>query len=214
MAKREDLDKILATASSALNKREELQRVLSEKEELETELQKEDVPVESISNLIDKGMLVAKRLLNFGKSDEAALLLSMLLEKASSLSLSDMKEILLEDMLKIVINLVKESLVWETYNKAFLFSIIYDILINYGAETESIEGVSDFDKYLIKIEENSERISSILVQLKNDVTSLTVSPNRKSIEELKEKYVEGLKKLREEKTLGIIINLLNGLARE
>ncbi|MGQ4891117.1 MAG: hypothetical protein ACP6IP_01380 [Candidatus Njordarchaeia archaeon] len=214
MAKREDLDKILATASSALNKREELQRILSEKDELEEKLANEELTAESVSNLIDKGILVSKKLLSFGKTDDAALLLALLLKRATELNLENLKKTLLGDMIKIVSNLIKEALVWETYNKAFLFSIIHDILINYGIDSIQVEETKDFDKYLIKIDENLERVNSALIQLKNDVTSLTVAPNKDAVRDLKNKYSDTLKQLREEKTLEIIIYLLDGLAQE
>ncbi len=204
----EDLDKIIATASSALNKRLEYQKILNEKKEIEEQLGDENLDVEKVTNLIDKGIILSKKLISFGNSDDAILLLSNLLVAVSKFELNDFKNAIIDDITKISENALKEAIAWENFNEALMYALICDVLANYSSK----KIVEEIEKELLKIEENLERIRGDLIKLKNEISALLVNPNSDAMSEISRKYEDNLKSSSEKKLLKTVINLLKALS--
>ncbi len=208
MDKKDNLDKILATASSAINKREELSKLMKEKEEILRKADEIQSGNEAVL-LIDKGLLLSKKMASFGKNEDSMLVLSKLLELAKRLKLDEDAKNVFNTLTSYVRKLVKESLVWENYNKAYIYIMINEILENYGIEGE----ISKIEEEILKVEANLTRVKGKLLDAKNDALSLVINPNKELINAFRDSYKDLFTELKAETELNIIINLLSGLTQ-
>jgi len=205
MPKNSDMDKIIATASSALTKREELLKIISEKDELLMKIEKREFNEEELVDLLDKSLILSKKLLTYGIGEDALYLLSNIVALSHKFGVKELFEKAHEEIKKILKVLINEALNWNNFDQAILFAIMIDILENYAQTIDD-----KLDNLLLKVDENLELAKKELVDIRNDITSLLLNLSSEAIEEIKNR-LEKLE-IKSNKIIKAIIKLLEGLS--